>query len=128
MRKIDTLPLGSYQTNCYLVWAEVSSRCVVIDPGYEPDTILDSLEGLTLKAILLTHGHIDHMGAAKAIKDLTGAKIALGYAIYSPLEKIFSFKISDEDMMLFSRASEEYLLNQLGHSFRALDFYNSVKR
>lgn len=57
-----------------------------------------------------------------------GAKIALGYCIYSPLEKIFSFKISDEDMQLFSRAAEEYLVNQLERSFKSLDFYKEVKR
>ena len=57
-----------------------------------------------------------------------GAKIALGYAIYAPLERIFSFNISEEDMRLFSRCTELYLLNQLGHSFRSLDFYSSVKR
>ncbi len=57
-----------------------------------------------------------------------GAKIALGYCIYSPLEKIFSFKISDEDMELFSKASEEYLINQLERSFKTLEFYKEVKR
>ena len=57
-----------------------------------------------------------------------GAKIALGYCIYSPLERLFSFSISDEDMRLFSRSAEEYLLNQLGHSFRSLEFYKSVVR
>ncbi|MBQ8320777.1 MAG: DNA repair protein RecO [Clostridia bacterium] len=57
-----------------------------------------------------------------------GAKDALGYAIYSPLEKVFSFNLSDEDMRLFSRAAEEYLLNQLGHSYKTLDFYREVKR
>jgi len=57
-----------------------------------------------------------------------GAKTALCYAIYSPMERIFSFVISSEDMRLFSRAAEEYLLNQLGQSFKSLDFYNSVKR
>lgn len=57
-----------------------------------------------------------------------GAKIALGYAIYSPLERVFSFNISEEDMRLFSRAAEEYLLNQIGHSFKSLDFYKDVKR
>ncbi len=57
-----------------------------------------------------------------------GAKIALGYSIYSPLEKIFSFKISDEDMALFAKATEEYLLNQLGRSFKSLEFYKEVKR
>lgn len=57
-----------------------------------------------------------------------GAKIALGYCVYSPIEKIFSFKISDEDMSLFSRATEKYLINQLERSFKSLDFYNEVKR
>ena len=57
-----------------------------------------------------------------------GAKAALGYCIFSPLERLFSFSISDEDMRLFTRAAEEYLVNQLGHSFRTLAFYNEVKR
>lgn len=57
-----------------------------------------------------------------------GAKTALMYAIYAPSDRVFSFKISDEDMRLFSRAAEEYLINQLGRSFKALEFYNSVKR
>ena len=57
-----------------------------------------------------------------------GAKIALGYAIYSPLERIFSFNISGEDMRLFSRAAEEYILNQMGHSYKSLDFYKSLVR
>jgi DNA repair protein RecO (recombination protein O) len=56
-----------------------------------------------------------------------GAKIALGYCIHSPVEKIFSFKISDEDMRLFSKAAEQYILNQLERSFKSLDFYNEVK-
>ena len=57
-----------------------------------------------------------------------GAKTALGYSIYSPLERVFSFNISNEDMRLFSRACEEYILNQLGHSFKSLEFYKSVMR
>ena len=57
-----------------------------------------------------------------------GAKVALGYSVYSPLERVFSFNISDDDMRLFSRAAEEYLLNQLGHGFKSLDFYKDVKR
>ena len=57
-----------------------------------------------------------------------GAKTALGYCIYSPIERVFSFNISDQDMHLFSRAAEEYLLNQLEHGFKSLDFYKSVVR
>ncbi len=57
-----------------------------------------------------------------------GAKDAMGYSIYSPLEKVFSFNLSDDDMRLFSRAAEEYLLNQIGHSYKSLDFYKDVER
>ena len=57
-----------------------------------------------------------------------GAKIAMGYAIHSPIEKVFSFNISDDDMHLFSKATELYLLNQLGHGFKTLDFYKEVCR
>ncbi len=57
-----------------------------------------------------------------------GAKIALGYLIHSPLERIFAFNISDEDMALLSRATEEYLINQLERTFKSLEFYKEVKR
>ena len=57
-----------------------------------------------------------------------GAKTALGYCIYAPLERLFSFNISEEDMRLFSRAAEEYILNQLGHSYKSLEFYKSLLR
>lgn len=57
-----------------------------------------------------------------------GAREALAYSIYSPLERIFSFNLSDEEQHLFERAAEEYLLNQLGHSFKTLDFYKQMIR
>jgi DNA repair protein RecO (recombination protein O) len=55
------------------------------------------------------------------------AKVALGYCIHCPIEKIFSFNIPDEDMALFSSAAERYLINQLERSFKTLEFYNEVK-
>ena len=57
-----------------------------------------------------------------------GARTALNYSIYSPIERIFSYNLADEDMHLFSRASEAYLLHHLERGFRTLDFYNEVKR
>lgn len=56
-----------------------------------------------------------------------GARVAMCYAIYSPLEKLFSFSLEGEDMNLFSSAAEAYLLNHLERGFRSLDFYNEVK-
>ena len=57
-----------------------------------------------------------------------GAKTAMCYAIYSPLEKMFSFNISDEDMSLLSGATERYVINHLERNYKTLDFYNEVKR
>lgn len=57
-----------------------------------------------------------------------GAKIALGYCIYSPIERIFAFNISDDDMSLFERSAEEYLVNQTERTYKSLEFYKEVKR
>ena len=69
MLQIDTLTLGLYQVNCYIVSQPGSKVCCVIDPGYEPETILDYLDekGLTPEAVLLTHGHFDHVGGVRTL-------------------------------------------------------------
>lgn len=79
MLTLHTLPLGAYQTNCYILHQEDSSSCVVIDPGYTPEVILDFLagKGLNLEAILLTHGHFDHVGAVRDLAAETGCQVCL---------------------------------------------------
>ena len=79
MLTLHTLPLGAYQTNCYILHQEDSSSCVDIDPGYTPEVILDFLagKGLKLEAILLTHGHFDHVGAVRDLAAETGCKVYL---------------------------------------------------
>ena len=74
---IKTLPVGDLETNCYVVTNEKTLECVVIDPGDESNTILDYLESnhLTCKAIFLTHGHYDHVGAVEAVQEETGATV-----------------------------------------------------
>ena len=72
---IKTLPVGQLETNCYVVTNEDTLRCVVIDPGDESNTILDYMESNHLKceAVLMTHGHFDHIGALCAVAEETGA-------------------------------------------------------
>ena len=79
MLKITAMPLGDYQTNCYLVHEEGSRECVVIDPGYTPELILNRAkwENLEIKAILLTHGHFDHVGGVREIAAETDCEVYL---------------------------------------------------
>ena len=66
---IKTLVVGIVRANCYLVWNDLA--CVLIDPGDDAERIETALQqlGKPLKAILLTHGHFDHVGAVKALKE-----------------------------------------------------------
>ena len=102
MVTIHTLVLGAYQTNCYIVHNDSSKSCAVIDPGYEPEKILATLEalGLTVDAILLTHGHFDHVGAVEALVGRTGCKLWMKEADYtqkpSPIASFF-YPIHDCD-------------------------------
>ena len=74
---IKTIPVGQLEENCYIVTNERTLECVVIDPGDESNTILDYLESnhLTCRAVMITHGHYDHVGAADAVAEETGATV-----------------------------------------------------
>ena len=65
----------SIMENTYIVGSEETKECVIIDPGAEADRILEEVQnlGLTVKYILNTHGHGDHIGAVAAVKEATGA-------------------------------------------------------
>ena len=75
--KVYALPLGDYQTNCYIVHEDDSKFCLIIDPGYQSGDILDVCQekGLTIAAIALTHGHFDHVGAVKELAAETGCEV-----------------------------------------------------
>jgi len=75
--RIIRIPVGPLQTNCYIVYDGNSS--LVIDPGDEPDIILDEIKknSLSVDYIIITHAHFDHIGAVPEIKEATSAKIAL---------------------------------------------------
>ena len=74
---IKTLVVGQIETNCYVVTDEATLDCVVIDPGDESNTIMNYLEENKLKcrAVFLTHAHFDHVSAANAVLEETGAPL-----------------------------------------------------
>ncbi|MFO7840461.1 MAG: MBL fold metallo-hydrolase [Desulfosalsimonadaceae bacterium] len=76
---IKTLAVGPIMANCYIIGCENSKQAAVVDPGDEADKILTALsrEGLTVKYILNTHGHFDHVGANRRMKEVTGAELLI---------------------------------------------------
>jgi hydroxyacylglutathione hydrolase len=69
--KYEMVVVGALETNCYLVYCEESSECAVVDPGAEPERIIRQISSLELEPVILidTHGHVDHVGANKDIKE-----------------------------------------------------------
>jgi len=67
--KIEMLTVGPLEENCYLVIDESTNRAVLIDPGDEPERILEALHdsGATLESIWLTHAHFDHVGGLAGV-------------------------------------------------------------
>lgn len=76
MLKVTIYPLGPIQTNCYIIQDELNN-CLIVDPGEEGPRIIADIEhaGVTPLAILLTHGHFDHIGAVDAVRDRFGIEV-----------------------------------------------------
>jgi hydroxyacylglutathione hydrolase len=73
----EILPVGMLQCNCSILGDETSGEAIVVDPGDEIDQILEILarRELRVKAIVITHAHIDHIGGAQKLKAATGAPV-----------------------------------------------------
>jgi hydroxyacylglutathione hydrolase len=76
---LETFPVGLLQCNCTLLGDKATGEAMVIDPGDNVEYILERLaaHGLTLKQIVVTHAHIDHIGGALRLKRATGAPVLL---------------------------------------------------
>ncbi len=99
---IHTLPLGFLQTNCYIV--SNGSRCIAIDPGAEAGKVLTFLreQGLTLEAVLLTHGHFDHVGAAEELTKATGCEVWIHESDFSATDlQMFPMAATDIPEIFF---------------------------
>ena len=75
--QVRIVPVTPLQQNCSLIWDAATRHAAFVDPGGETDKLLGALNhfGLTLKKIWLTHGHMDHAGAAAELRELTGAPV-----------------------------------------------------
>ena len=75
--KVSVIPVTAYQQNCSILYCENTGKAALIDPGGEVDILLEYIASINarLEKIFLTHGHIDHVGAASEISARAGVPI-----------------------------------------------------
>ena len=125
MVNIRALVLGDYQTNCYILWAKGSAACVVVDPGYSPEQILAyaARQGLHIEAVLLTHGHFDHVGAVCVLREKTGCALWMHAGDYrqpkSPVHD-YLFPLHDQQLGEIRFCGDGDIISAAGLRFAVL--------
>ena len=89
---LTSLTVSVFQENVYIVADPEAKECIIIDPGAEAERVLNEVQkdGLAVKLIVNTHGHVDHVGAVAAIRQATGASYACNSSDKDVLEELTS--------------------------------------
>ena len=119
--QMEKICVGGYRTNCYLLWQD--DTCVVVDPGYEPERILEAVraKGKTVAAILLTHGHFDHVTGVKPIAQAENCPVyihpadGLLTALHTGGELYYTHTYEDNDTLALA-GMEFCILHTPGHT------------
>jgi len=141
--KIKTLTVGPLAENCFIVFEENSKDAVVIDPGADGDFILNELKDLDVKAILATHGHLDHIGQVGYLKEklntpfymnkkdefLINNEIFPNFAYIVKAVKCPSpdFDVKDDDVLKFGNL-EFQVIETPGHTPGSVCFFNEKEK
>jgi len=98
---IKILAVGSFAANCYIVGSTSTHEGMIIDPGADADTILRTVQqtGLSISIIVITHAHIDHVGAIREVQQKTNAQFAIheaekGFVFSTPMRMLTSLGVS----------------------------------
>lgn len=125
--------LGVYQENAYILIDDTTRDALIIDPGDEGESLVRYLESLkiNLKAILLTHGHVDHVGAVDAVREAFSVPVYISEIDMKFIEqrkmafgkmRRADFFLKEGDEFIFAGKKVE-IIETPGHSRGSLSYY-----
>ena len=98
---IKMLTVGPFAANCYIVGSSSTKQGMIIDPGADADTIMRTVQqtGLSMSIIVITHAHMDHVGALREVHQKTNAHFAVheaekGFVFSTPMRMLTSLGVS----------------------------------
>ena len=98
---IKLLTVGPFAANCYIVGSTSTNQGMIIDPGADAGTIMRTVQqtGLSISIIVITHAHMDHVGAIREVQQKTNAKFAVheaekGFVFSTPMRMLTSLGVS----------------------------------
>jgi hydroxyacylglutathione hydrolase len=98
---IERLVVGTFAANCYIIGSSTTNEGMIIDPGAEAENILGTVRqtALSISIIVVTHAHVDHVGALREVQEKTNAPFAIheaekGLLLSAPMRMLTSLGIS----------------------------------
>lgn len=113
--EIKRLKVGFYENNCYLLRCPISHEGVIIDPAADAGLILEESAGINVRYLLITHGHMDHIGALEEVKKKTAAPVGIHRMDARALKGEPDFLLEDGKILTFGREALT-VLHTPGHT------------
>jgi hydroxyacylglutathione hydrolase len=119
--ELKRLEVGSFENNCYILICPRTREAVIIDPAAEAEKILGSIQRTSVKYIIMTHGHMDHIGALEEVQDSIHAPVGIHEQEARALRRKPDFFLEEGQILTFGEVSLK-ALHTPGHSPGAVCF------